>query len=105
MAERIAIDDLSKVYPGGNQALRGRGLDHAIDLPGQGRLTGVFSPARTGRGERVGLRFDPDGCHVFAPPEPGPAGPGGPGAPTGQAADGQGTSGPAATAAAGPRVT
>jgi ABC-type Fe3+/spermidine/putrescine transport system ATPase subunit len=86
-------------------AFRGRGYDHAIDVPGQGRLTGVFSPARAGRGERVGLRFDPDGCHVFAPPEPGPAGPGGPGAPTGQAADGQGTSGPAATAAAGPRVT
>jgi hypothetical protein len=52
-------------------AFRGRGYDHAIDVPGQGRLTGVFSPARGGRGERVGLRFDPDGCHVFAPPEPG----------------------------------
>jgi iron(III) transport system ATP-binding protein len=89
-------------------AFRGRGYDHAIDMPGQGRLTGVFSPTRAGRGDRVGLRFDPDGCHVFAPPEPEPAGPDGPGGPTGppgQAADGQGTSGPAAAAATGPRVT
>jgi iron(III) transport system ATP-binding protein len=85
-------------------AFRGRGYDHAIDVPGQGRLTGVFSPARGGRGERVGLRFDPDGCHVFAPPEPGPADPGGPVGPPGQVADGQGAPGPAA-AAAGPRVT
>ena len=77
-------------------AFRGRGYDHAIDVPGQGRLTGVFSPARAGRGERVGLRFDPDGCHVFAPPEPGPADP---------AAGRRGTSGPAAVAATGPRVT
>ena len=85
-------------------AFRGRGYDHAIDVPGQGRLTGVFSPARAGRGERVGLRFDPDGCHVFAPPEPGPADPGGPVGPPGQVADGQGAPGRAA-AAAGPRVT
>jgi iron(III) transport system ATP-binding protein len=83
-------------------AFRGRGYDHAIDVPGQGRLTGVFSPARAGRGERVGLRFDPDGCHVFAPPEPGPADPGGP---AGQATDGPGTTGQAAAAPAGPRVT
>ncbi len=52
-------------------AFRGRGYDHAIDVPGQGRLTGVFSRARTGRGERVGLRFSPDGCHLFGPAEPG----------------------------------
>jgi len=37
--------------------------------PGHGRLTGVFSPVRASRGERVGLRFDPDGCHVFARPQ------------------------------------
>ena len=84
-------------------AFRGRGYDHAIDVPGQGRLTGVFSPACAGRGERVGLRFDPDGCHVFAPPEPGPADPGGPAGPPGQVADGQGA--PGRAAAAGPRVT
>ena len=52
-------------------AFRGRGYEHAIDVPGHGRLTGVFSPARAGRGERVGLSFEPDGCHVFAAPEPG----------------------------------
>jgi ABC-type sugar transport system ATPase subunit len=82
----------------------GCGYDHAIDVPGQGRLTGVFSPARAGRGELVGLRFDPDGCHVFAPPEPGQVDPGGPVGPPGQVADGQGAPGRAA-AAAGPRVT
>ncbi len=53
-------------------AFRGRGYDHAIDVPSQGRLTGVFSQTRAARGERVRLRFDPDGCHVFAPPGPGP---------------------------------
>jgi iron(III) transport system ATP-binding protein len=52
-------------------AFRGRGYEHAIDVPGHGRLTGVFSPARAGRGEQVGLSFEPDGCHVFAAAEPG----------------------------------
>jgi ABC-type Fe3+/spermidine/putrescine transport system ATPase subunit len=86
-------------------AFRGRGYDHAIDVPGQGRLTGVFSPARAGRGTRVGLRFDPDGCHVFAPPEPGPAGLAGPTGAPARAADERGAPGPAATAAGGLRVT
>jgi iron(III) transport system ATP-binding protein len=66
-------------------AFRGRGYEHAIDLPGQGRLTGVFSPVRAARGAAVGLRLTADGCHVFAPPggtgaaypEPVPAGPAG----------------------------
>jgi ABC-type Fe3+/spermidine/putrescine transport system ATPase subunit len=62
-------------------AFRGRGYEHAIDVPGQGRLTGVFAQARAGRGEQVGLRFDPDGCHVFAAADgaldgPAPDGPG-----------------------------
>ena len=56
-------------------AFRGRGYEHAIDVPGQGRLTGVFSENRAGRGERVGLRFEPDGCHVFSPAEAGDPGP------------------------------
>jgi iron(III) transport system ATP-binding protein len=51
-------------------AFRGRGYEHAIDLPGLGRLTGVFARDRAERGAEVGLRLDPDGCHVF----PGPAG-------------------------------
>jgi iron(III) transport system ATP-binding protein len=57
-------------------AFRGRGYEHAIDLPGYGRLTGVFASARAGRGETVGLRLEPEGCHLFpAPlPEQGPPG-------------------------------
>ena len=72
-------------------------------MPGHGRLTGIFAEARASRGQPVGLRLDPDGCHVFAPPEPGPADPGGPVGPPGQVADGQGA--PGRAAAAGPRVT
>ena len=33
-------------------AFRGRGYEYAIDLPGLGRLTGVFARHRAGRGER-----------------------------------------------------
>jgi iron(III) transport system ATP-binding protein len=60
-------------------AFRGRGYEHAIDIPGNGRLTGVFSGARTARGKAVGLRLDPGGCHLFAAtadsgPGPDPAG-------------------------------
>jgi iron(III) transport system ATP-binding protein len=55
-------------------AFRGRGYEHAIDIPGTGRLTGVFSDARARRGEAVGLRLDPSGCHLFsAPADPGQA--------------------------------
>jgi iron(III) transport system ATP-binding protein len=46
-------------------AFRGRGYEHAIDLPGLGRLTGVFARHRAQRGDSVGLRLDPDGCHLF----------------------------------------
>jgi ABC-type Fe3+/spermidine/putrescine transport system ATPase subunit len=59
-------------------AFRGRGYEHAIDIPGQGRLTSVFSDTRAERGELVGLRLDPRGCHLFsagpeAPAVPAPA--------------------------------
>jgi iron(III) transport system ATP-binding protein len=47
-------------------AFRGRGYEHAVDVPGHGRLTGVFAPVRAARGERVGVRLDVAGCHVFA---------------------------------------
>jgi iron(III) transport system ATP-binding protein len=47
-------------------AFRGRGYEHAIDIAGHGRLTGIFSPAKSDRGASVGLRLDPAGCHVFA---------------------------------------
>ena len=46
-------------------AFRGRGYEYAIDLPGLGRLTGVFARHRASRGEEVGLRLDPEGCHLF----------------------------------------
>jgi iron(III) transport system ATP-binding protein len=46
-------------------AYRGRGYEYAIDLPGHGRLTGVFAAVRANRGESVGLRLDPEHCHVF----------------------------------------
>jgi iron(III) transport system ATP-binding protein len=46
-------------------AFRGRGYEHAIDIAGHGRLTGVFAAARAERGTAVGVRLDPAGCHVF----------------------------------------
>jgi hypothetical protein len=46
-------------------AFRGRGYEYAIDLPGLGRLTGVFARHRIDRGDEVGLRLDPGGCHLF----------------------------------------
>jgi hypothetical protein len=59
-------------------AFRGRGYEHAIDIPGHGRLTSVFSGTRADRGAHVGLRLDPRGCHLFsagpaAPAPPAPA--------------------------------
>jgi iron(III) transport system ATP-binding protein len=52
-------------------AFRGRGYEHAVDIPGHGRLTGIFAPARATRGEQVGLRLEPAGCHVFPAPADG----------------------------------
>jgi hypothetical protein len=46
-------------------AFRGRGYEHAIDLDGSTRLTGVFADVRAARGETVRLRLDPAGCHLF----------------------------------------
>jgi iron(III) transport system ATP-binding protein len=53
-------------------AFRGRGYEHAIDLDGSTRLTGVFAEFRVQRGEEVGLRMDPAGCHLY-PAEPADA--------------------------------
>jgi hypothetical protein len=44
---------------------RGRGYEYAIDLPGLGRLASVFARHRTTRGDEVGLRLEPGGCHLF----------------------------------------
>jgi len=46
-------------------AFRGRGYEHAVDVPGQGRLTGVFDDSRAARGQRVGLRLEQAGCLLF----------------------------------------
>jgi iron(III) transport system ATP-binding protein len=46
-------------------AFRGRGYEHAIDLDGDTRLTGVLADIRVPRGETVALRLDPAGCHAF----------------------------------------
>jgi iron(III) transport system ATP-binding protein len=46
-------------------AFRGRGYEHAVDIDGSTRLTGVFARTRVARGETVGLRLNPDGCHMF----------------------------------------
>lgn len=47
-------------------AFRDRGYEHAIDLAGRLRVSGVLSPVRADRGEPVGLRFDPAGCLFFS---------------------------------------
>jgi iron(III) transport system ATP-binding protein len=46
-------------------AFRGPGYELAIDLPGHGRLTGIFARHRAVRGEHVSLRLEPGGCHLF----------------------------------------
>ena len=54
------------------------------------------------RGEQFGLYFEPDGCHVFAPPQPGQGEPAaGQEAGAGAAGD-PGTAGEASPAVAGP---
>jgi iron(III) transport system ATP-binding protein len=54
-------------------AFRGRGYEYAIDLPGLGRLTGIFARYRANRGDEVGIRLDPDGCHLFGTDTASPA--------------------------------
>ncbi len=61
-------------------AFRGRGYEYAIDLDRIGRLTGIFARHRADRGDSVGLRLDPEGCHLF--PDADAAHPAKDGAPT-----------------------
>ena len=52
-------------------AFRGRGYEHAVDVPGHGRLTGIFADVRASRGQPVGLRLEQAGCLLYpAGPEP-----------------------------------
>jgi ABC-type Fe3+/spermidine/putrescine transport system ATPase subunit len=46
-------------------AFRGRGYEHAIDIDGRTRLTGVLAETKVPRGEPVGVRLDVTGCHAF----------------------------------------
>ena len=46
-------------------AFRGRGYEHAVDVHGHGRLTGIFADLRTNRGQPVGLRLEPAGCLLY----------------------------------------
>jgi len=54
-------------------AFRGRGYEHAVDVPGHGRLTGIFADVRASRGQPVGLRLEQAGCLLYPagsePPE------------------------------------
>jgi hypothetical protein len=45
-------------------AFWGRGYEHAIDISA-GTGSPGFVDVRAARGEIVGLRLDPAGCHVF----------------------------------------
>jgi iron(III) transport system ATP-binding protein len=46
-------------------AFRDRGYEHAINLADAATITGVLARERVGRGQTIGLRFEPFGCHVF----------------------------------------
>ena len=62
---RSATDEQHLTGRVADVAFRGRGYEYAIDLPGLGRLTGVFARHRASRGDEVGMRLEPEGCHLF----------------------------------------
>ena len=49
-------------------AFRDRGYEHAVDLPGDTRISAVFAPRRVQRGGDRRLCFEPSGCLVFPAP-------------------------------------
>ena len=60
-------------------AFRGRGYEHVVDLADGGRLHGLFSESKWGRGERLGVKLDAEQCLLleFEPDiEPGDGGDG-----------------------------
>ncbi len=48
-----------------NVAYRGNGYDHAVDLIGGTRLSGLFAEQRRRRGEAVRLAVNPPGCFAY----------------------------------------
>jgi iron(III) transport system ATP-binding protein len=65
---RLSLDGSAERHLAGrvtDVAFRGRGYEHAIDLDASTRLTGIFAEFRVPRGEIVGLRMDPAGCHLY----------------------------------------
>ena len=46
-------------------AYRGRGYDHVVDCAGAGTLSSVHSAEAHGRGERVEVHLDPEGCLAY----------------------------------------
>jgi ABC-type sulfate/molybdate transport systems ATPase subunit len=61
MLERVGLGALAGRYP--NQLSGGEQQRVAL---ARARLTAVFAETRASRGEAVGLRLEPGGCHLFA---------------------------------------
>jgi iron(III) transport system ATP-binding protein len=62
-------------------AFRGRGYEHVVDLADGGRLHSLFSEFKWSRGERVGVKVDPEQCLLLEHEPSVEPGHGGDGAP------------------------
>ncbi|HLI42164.1 MAG TPA: ABC transporter ATP-binding protein [Streptosporangiaceae bacterium] len=72
---RLCANGTDEVHLSGriaDVAFRGRGYEYAVDIGGGTRLTGVLADVKAPRGQAVGLRLDPAGCHAFSPEHEGP---------------------------------